>query len=204
MKFRRITEADRGRNKTMSNRPVRTASDRKKIRRECYDKSIGKWIPRYAIFSVIFCFVFNSLIYSGTQFLMRNAKHYDLIYLGCFAFWAINYVLITGLGKEEWYRFAVGDYLSRIICGVFFVILPTTNIRPSEVGTGLSGVLMSFMQGIDAPTNLFPSIHCLVSWFCFAAIRGNDKIPKWYRMLSGVFAVLVCASTQFTKQQDRI
>lgn len=155
----------------MSNRPVRTASDRKKIRRERYDKSIGKWIPRYAIFSVIFCFVFNSLIYSGTQFLMRNAKHYDLtlwidrqipyepdwiwIYLGCFAFWAINYVLITGLGKEEWYRFAVGDYLSRIICGVFFVILPTTNIRPSEVGTGLSGVLMSFMQGIDAPTNLF-------------------------------------------------
>ena len=62
----------------MSNRPVRTASDRKKIRRERYDKSIGKWIPRYAIFSVIFCFVFNSLIYSGTQFLMRNAKHYDL------------------------------------------------------------------------------------------------------------------------------
>ena len=147
----------------MSNRPVRTASDRKKIRRERYDKSIGKWIPRYAIFSVIFCFVFNSLIYSGTQFLMRNAKHYDLtlwidrqipyepdwiwIYLGCFAFWAINYVLITGLGKEEWYRFAVGDYLSRIICGVFFVILPTTNIRPSEVGTGLSGVLMSFNAG---------------------------------------------------------
>ena len=42
--------------------------------------------------------------------------------------------------------------------------------------------------------------HCLVSWFCFAAIRGNDKIPKWYRVLSGVFAVLVCASTQFTKQ----
>lgn len=102
MKFRRITEADRGRNRTMSNRPVRTASNRKKIRRERYDKSIGKWIPRYAIFSVIFCFVFNSLIYSGTQFLMRNAKHYDLtlwidrqipyepdwiwIYLGCFAF----------------------------------------------------------------------------------------------------------------------
>lgn len=92
-------------------------------------------------------------------------------------------------------RLSVAYYLR-----CFFVILPTTNIRPSEVGTGLSGVLMSFMQGIDAPTNLFPSIHCLVSWFCFAAIRGNDKIPKWYRVLSGVFAVLVCASTQFTKQ----
>ena len=50
---------------------------------------------------------------------MRNAKHYDLtlwidrqipyepdwiwIYLGCFAFWAINYVLITGLGKVAYY-----------------------------------------------------------------------------------------------------
>ena len=89
---------------------------------------------------------------------------------------------------------------SGFIWGALHFGRPTTNIRPSEVGTGLSGVLMSFMQGIDAPTNLFPSIHCLVSWFCFAAIRGNDKIPKWYRVLSGVFAVLVCASTQFTKQ----
>ena len=43
-----------------------------------YEAYIGKVIPRYAFFSVIFCFVFNSLIYTGTQIIMKDAKHYDL------------------------------------------------------------------------------------------------------------------------------
>ena len=43
-----------------------------------YEAYIGKVIPRYAFFSVIFCFVFNSLIYTGTQIIMKDAKHCDL------------------------------------------------------------------------------------------------------------------------------
>lgn len=181
-----------------------------------YQKTIGKIIPQYAFFSLIWCFVFNSLIYTGTQILMRNAKHIDLttdldraipfwpewvwIYVICFGFWGVNYILITRLGQEEWFRFAVGDYLSRIICGIFFVIMPTTNVRPEVFSEGLTGVLMKFIYSMDAPTNLFPSIHCLVSWFCYIGIRGKKEIPVCYRAFSCIFALLVCASTQFTKQ----
>ena len=43
-----------------------------------YDKTVGKIIPQYGFFSVIFCFVFNSLIYTGLQILMKKAKHFDL------------------------------------------------------------------------------------------------------------------------------
>ena len=84
---------------------------------------------------------------------MGSAKHYDLttgldrsipfmpgwsfIYLGCFLFWAVNYILITRQSREEWFQFATGDYLSRLICGIFFVLLPTTNIRPEIVGDGV-------------------------------------------------------------------
>lgn len=184
--------------------------------REIYDQSLGKIIPMYAFFSVIFCFVFNSLIYSGTQWLMKDAKHLDLssdfdrwvpfcpewvwIYVICFLFWGTNYILITRLGKEEWFRFAVGDYLSRIICGIFFVLLPTTNIRPEVVGNGITAWMMQFVYQMDPAFNLFPSIHCLVSWFCFIGLRGRKEIPGWYRYFSCIFAVLVFASTQFTKQ----
>ena len=28
---------------------------------------------------------------------------------------------------------------------------------------------------MDAADNLFPSIHCLVSWLCYIGIRGNKK-----------------------------
>lgn len=181
-----------------------------------YERTIGKFIPKYGFLSVIFCFVFNSLIYTGLQLLMKKAKHFDLttsfdqaipfaeewvfVYLGCFLFWAVNYVLITRQGKEGWYQFAAGDYLSRIICGVFFILLPTTNVRPEVIGDGLPQILMRFVYRMDAPTNLFPSIHCLVSWLCFAGIRGKSYIPKWYQAFSCIFAIMVFASTLFTKQ----
>ncbi len=181
-----------------------------------YERYIGRIVPRYAFFSVIFCFIFNSLIYTGTQIIMADAKHYDLttsldrsipfvkewifIYLICFLFWAVNYILITRRGKKEWFQFAAGDYLSRIICGILFVLVPTTNVRPEVAGNDIFSILVRFVYAADAPTNLFPSIHCLVSWLCFAGIRGDKKIPKWYKVFSCVFAILVCLSTQFTKQ----
>lgn len=181
-----------------------------------YDRTIGKIIPAHAFLSVIFCFVFNSLIYTGTQILLRNAKHYDLtlpadtaipfmpgwsfVYLGCFLFWAVNYILITRQEKEKWFQFATGDYLSRLICGIFFVLLPTTNVRPEVMGNGAAEHIIQFVYWIDAPTNLFPSIHCLVSWMCFIGIRGKSYIPKWYRAFSCLFAIAVFASTLFTKQ----
>ena len=181
-----------------------------------YEKTVGKIIPKYGFFSVIFCFVFNSLIYTGLQILMKKAKHFDLtmpldevipfepmwafVYLGCFFFWAVNYVLITRQGKEEWFCFATGDYLSRIICGIFFILLPTTNIRPEVTGNSFPELLIQFVYWVDAPTNLFSSIHCLVSWLCFVGIRGRSSVPKWYQVFSALFAIAVFASTLFTKQ----
>lgn len=181
-----------------------------------YEKTVGKLIPKQTVISLISCFVLNSVIYTGTQILMKNAKHYDLstkfdkelpfvkewiyVYLICFAFWAVNYIMISRTKKEHWYKFATGDYLSRIICGVFFILLPTTNARPEVTGNGLSSILMRFIYTVDPATDLFPSIHCLVSWMCFIGIRKQKHIPAWYKAFSAVFAIMVFASTQFTKQ----
>lgn len=104
------------------------------------------------------------------------------------------------LGKEHFYRFVAAEMPTRLVCGLIFIFFPTTNIRPEIAGNSLSALLMNRLYEMDQPTNLFPSIHCLVSWFCFITIRGEKKIPKWYRIFSCIFALLVCASTQFTKQ----
>ena len=92
-----------------------------------YEKTVGKLIPKQTVISLISCFVLNSVIYTGTQILMKNAKHYDLstkfdkelpfvkewiyVYLICFAFWAVNYIMISRTKKEHWYKFATGDYM---------------------------------------------------------------------------------------------
>ena len=148
-------------------REIRDMRDKKKSKTGStrfgiwYEKSVGKLIPKQTVVSLISCFVLNSAIYTGTQLLMKNAKHYDLstkfdkslpfvkewiyIYLICFAFWAVNYIMISRTEREHWYKFATGDYLSRLICGVFFILLPTTNVRPEITGNGLSSILMRFV-----------------------------------------------------------
>lgn len=184
--------------------------------RESYKNTIGKLIPEYGLLSLITCFLVNGAVYWGSHIIVQNKKHYDLtstldnqipfvkewvvIYMVCYVFWAVNYILITREGKEKWYRFVFADILSRLICGIIFIAFPTTNVRPILSGNDISSWLMSFIYNIDPATNLFPSIHCLVSWFCFIGIRNSKKIPLWYKAFSCIFAVLVFASTQFTKQ----
>jgi len=185
-----------------------------------YQKYLGRWIPAYGLLTLIAGFTVNSVVYWGTQMLMASSYHYDftssldrkvpfikewiVIYIGCYIFWAVNYVLIAREGKEKCYRFATADVMSRLICAVFFIMIPTTNARPVVVGSDFCSWLVRYVYMTDPATNLFPSIHCMVSWFRFIGIRKSKKIPVWYKIVSCAIAVTICLSTQFTKQHYMI
>lgn len=180
------------------------------------NKYIEPILPLYAIIPLIGSFVFNTIIYSSTMALCENLPHHDFttdldrmvpvipwfvyIYFLSFPFWAVNYILIGRGGKKQLFQFLTADLASRVVCLFFFVFLPTTNVRPEVTGTSLADDLLRFLYSIDQPTNLFPSIHCLVSWFCFIGIKNRNDIPKWYKGFSCIFAILVFISTQVTKQ----
>ncbi len=179
-------------------------------------KYVDPWIKLYSIIPLSAIFLWNALVYFGCAHLTQGWYHYDFttnldraiplmpefiyIYLGCYLFWGINYILMGHLGKEYFYRFVAAEMPTRIVCGLFYLLMPTTNIRPEVIGTSGATLFLKILYQTDLPTNLFPSIHCLVSWFCFIGIRGQKKVPKWYRIFSCVFAILVCISTQVTKQ----
>lgn len=180
-------------------------------------KLVEKVMPGYALVPLIFCFAYNCLVYEGAMMITKNWTHYDLtmgvdravpfvpwwiyIYFICYAFWAANYVLVARVSdREQFFRFVTAELMSKTVCLIFFLVLPTTNVRPAVTGTDFASDLMRMLYTIDAPANLFPSIHCLVSWFCWIGIRGNKRVPAAYRIFSLVFALAVCASTQFTKQ----
>lgn len=176
----------------------------------------GPVIPLYAVFPLLACITVNFIVYCGTDYITGGWKHYDLtlpidravpvvpafvsVYLGCYVFWIVNYILIARQGEEHCIRFVTADMMSRIVCGLFYFILPTTNVRPEIVGTGVWEILLRQIYQIDAATKLFPSIHCLVSWLSYIGIRGRKNIPKAYRIFSCLFALLVCVSTQLIKQ----
>ena len=176
---------------------------------------LNKILPRFAIFPLILTVVINMIVYSGSRILMRDAHHYDItssidemiplvpawtvVYLICFAFWVINYLLACRESREQCYRFLSAEAIAKLICGLCFILFPTTNVRPDTVD-GVFGPLLELVYLLDAPDNLFPSIHCLVSWFCFRGLKGCKTIPRWYYWFSFVFALLIFASTLFTKQ----
>lgn len=184
------------------------------------ENKINPLVRLYSIIPLLSAFGLNMLIYSGTMVLCADWKHYDFttafdlkvpvipwfmyIYFGCYLFWIANYILIGRLGKEYFYKYITADMISRVVCGLFFILLPTTNLKLREAvvlhGASFSEKMLQFLYVVDQPTNLFPSIHCLVSWFCFIGIRGQKAIPKWYRVFSCIFAIAVCVSTQVTKQ----
>jgi len=55
-------------------------------------------------------------------------------------------------------------------------------------------------DGWDMAFNLFPSYHCLISVYCYLGVRKQPEISKGFKMYSLIMAILICASTQFTKQ----
>lgn len=179
-------------------------------------KKIFKIIPKKMCMPLILALVCNTIAYFGTRIITTSMYHHNLsnkvddmiplvpefiiIYWGCYIFWGINYIIGVRQNEDEAYKFISADFVAKIICLIIFVVFPTTNTRPDLSGDGICMELMRLLYGVDAADNLFPSIHCLTSWFCFIAVRKNDKIANWYKVASFVITVLICISTLTTKQ----
>ena len=182
-------------------------------------KLLNEYIPLWSIPPLLTIFVVNSLIYSGSSILTANRYHYDFttaldravpvlpvfvwFYILAFPFWAVGYVLAARQGKDMFYRFVATDLTIHFICFICFILIPTTNIRPEIAGNTISERILLLVYSLDggnSPSNLFPSIHCYVSWMCWKGVAGSSAIPKWYQKFSMVFAVLVIISTQVLKQ----
>ena len=67
-------------------------------------------------------------------------------------------------------------------------------------GNGLLERMLVELYQMDAAVNLFPSIHCMDSWFCVVVLRNIRKVPGWYMTITWIWAAAICASTLFTKQ----
>ena len=102
-----------------------------------------------------------------------------IIYFGCYISWVIFYIMSVRTDKMQCAKFIAFDLMTRTVCGIIFIILPTCNIRPEIYGDDIFSKALEYLYSIDAADNLFPSIHCLVSWNCFVGHTQFDK-KIWY------------------------
>lgn len=179
-------------------------------------KFVYSIVPQYALLPIIMTFAVNMLVYNGARWLNEDRVMLDmtgaldratplvtefvLIYVLAFPFWAANYIIAARQSRENCYRMVCADLIAKVLCGVIFLIVPTTNVRPVVESDGLWNWGLNVIYGLDKADNLFPSIHCLESWMCFAGVRACTKVDKRYKVFSFAMALLVCASTVLIRQ----
>lgn len=175
------------------------------------------FLPGYAWLLLAIVPIWTELLYCGARLLNAGRVHHDFscgldrmipavpwtvsIYFGCyFLSWTVNYILAARQEKQAAYRFFCADFIAKAFCFVLFILLPSTIHRPVVNGDSFWDEALRFLYRIDAPDNLFPSIHCLVSWFSYIGVRGRRDIPRWYQIFSLVTALAVFVSTLTTRQ----
>lgn len=197
----------------MEGKAERTMKVKEGKQKKTYGKTI---LPKEMWLPLMLTLVCNTIAYYGSRILNEGRMHWNIsngfddripflpwtvtIYLGCYLFWIVNYIIGCRQEKEWAFQFLSADLLAKLVCLLIFLIFPTTNVRPAVEGNSLWELVMQWLYRTDAADNLFPSIHCLTSCFCVIAVRKNQNIPVWYKRLSEVLAVSVYVSTLTTKQ----
>lgn len=176
-----------------------------------------RFVPRYAVVPIILTFAVNGVAYYLPKLLplLRNPMYMGLgldesipfcpifiwVYVGAFLQWIVNWYMLSRQERGFMNRRLAGEWVSKLLCGVCFVLLPTAlPHRPTPETNTLSGYLTAFIFAVDSPKNLFPSIHCLESWLCLRNAFDMKDVPKGYKWGMAVFSLLVMASTLLVKQ----
>ena len=179
-----------------------------------------KKIPKYAIVPIIIIIIGQFLTYFGTQFINRNLHAYDFtipaidnmipavnffitFYVLSYPWWYISPIIVAYTTKKRFYNWFLALIICFAICGVVFILVPTTITRPEIIIENFFDWATNFIYMADNPTrpiNLFPSYHVLFSWYCYIGVRGQKNIRLWYRIGAFLFATAISLSTQFVKQ----
>lgn len=123
-----------------------------------------------------------------------------LIYISAFPFWYVTYYLYARSSYRNCFRLLTAVITAKLVCGLIFILCPTTNIRPVIDASAPGGWLLGLIYKLDTPDNLFPSIHCLDSWLCLRIMTDNRRRSPLLLTAGCIFAILICISTLTTRQ----
>ncbi len=174
------------------------------------------FIPRYGWIMLISFLALNMLTYYGARLVIVDSVKHDLstsldklipfrtewviVYVLAYIQWAIGLIAAARERKGLCYRIIGGELFAKVICLLCFILLPATIQRPEITGSAPWDHLTGIIYAIDTPDCLFPSIHCLDSYICFRGAMLSERLPRWYTWVTGIFAIMVFASTVLIKQ----
>lgn len=173
-------------------------------------------IPKYAYFPLSLMVVINIIAYYGTRIVSKNIPHHSVTtdldralpfvsifvipYFLAYAQWVIGFIRISHVSRRHCYYILFGEIVTKLMATVVFVAFPTFMVRPYVESRDFCTFLVNVLYIIDTPDNLFPSIHCVESWFCLRGCLGQKSIPLWVKIAMFITTTVVFMSTLLTKQ----
>lgn len=177
-----------------------------------------KYLQPHRVIPVIILIVSNAFVYYGTK-LINNClgreylnltssldtatpfiPFFSLVYVSAYPFWYLTYYFLCSEDTKTARGIVIANVLAKLLSGAIFIIMPTCTVRPEITGTGFGAFVLNIVYNADTPVNLFPSIHCLESWFCFTFTRNKKNWPVGVRIYIFLHAFAICLSTVFTAQ----
>ena len=123
-----------------------------------------------------------------------------LIYVLAYLQWFAASIVILRDSRERCFRFTSAIITAMLLAMAVMLIWPTVMVRPEVAPQGFFTRLLASIYRIDEPSHVFPSMHCLFSWFCFRGSLGLKRMPRWYGWAQGAFTLLVFLSVVLVKQ----
>lgn len=179
-------------------------------------RKLKQLIPNYARFPIVLSLAVNMFAFNVSRPITANIAHHSMacaldgiiplvpafvsVYILAYVQWAANFIAVGRESRQVCYRMFSGQILAKFLCFLCFVIYPTATVRPEVGDGGIFHFLTRVIYYLDEPNNLFPSIHCLESWFSLRASFCCKKMPRWYTWANLIVTPMVFLSTLFTKQ----
>ncbi len=146
------------------------------------------------------------VIHTWLDDMIPFCEYFIIPYLLWFVYMFGTVLYFFFVNKRDFYRVCSYLFVGMTICLMICTVFPNgTDMRPAvDPQKNVFAWLVSVLQGIDTSTNIFPSIHVFDSVALHVAVVKSESLRKhpYFRKVSLVLCILICASTVFLKQHS--
>lgn len=158
----------------------------------------------YAVYAVFYLFPNLRPLFPPAQLPLLSIDLTVPLVPWTFVIYISDYLLFVAVimlvnEPDKWHSLTRMSFATLLICGLFFLFLPTAYPRPPypQVDNPLVAFVMNLIAVADTPNNCFPSMH--VAMTATATWNLRHKSPRVF-LLFLAWAMAIFVSTLTTKQ----
>lgn len=189
----------------------------------CFDKGIGMkekinykmfWWTTYFIFYLAGFMYIESIPLDDSFHLLSSSlddyfpfcEYFVIPYFMWFVYFPGVWLYLIIFDQKTFLPFTIMMFTGMTFFIIFSIIYPNYIALRVEFDhdRNIFAKICAFLQGVDTPTNVFPSIHVFNSIVAHIGLRRSSAGKKyvWLRIVSFIIMALICVATLFLKQHS--